>query len=77
MQFFEGQLPPSLHSLPQQARRELADLLLADDSLDDAIIVLPSDIETRLQEVIARIDNGTEPMASAETVMRELQAKYA
>lgn len=76
MQYFEGQLPPTLHALPQQARIELAELLLADDSLDDDAIDLPSDIEAQLQMVINRMDAGTEPMDSAETVMRQLYAKY-
>ena len=73
MQFFEGQLPSHLSSLPLQAREELAHLLLASE--DDPIAISP-ELVRELYRRSEEIDAGGVPMIDAYALLANLRKKY-
>ena len=72
MQYFEGNLPSQLSTLPSEARQELAHLLLSGDEKIEISAALAKELHAR----DIAIDSGEEPLLSVDTLVSELRNKY-
>ncbi len=73
MQYFEA-LPSQLCTLPDEARHQLASLLLQEEL--DAPILISAALMEELHARDAVIDSGQEDLIPADLVIRELREKY-
>lgn len=75
MQFYEGQLPAGLATLPSAAKQELATLLLDSDINDNDVVQLSPEVEMLLEATISRLDQG-EPTIDAADVLQNLRKDF-